>query len=37
LPAIVFTGIFVLNRPALEAEIAALVDQVHEVLGTGRD
>jgi hypothetical protein len=37
LPAIVFIGIFVLNRPALEVEIAALVDQVHEVLGTGRD
>ncbi|HEY5400677.1 MAG TPA: hypothetical protein VIL16_35355 [Trebonia sp.] len=34
LPAVVFTGVFVSSRPALESEIAALVDQVNEVLGT---
>jgi hypothetical protein len=34
LPAAAITGLLRYNRRALESEIAALVDQVNEVLGT---
>jgi hypothetical protein len=33
LPAAAITGLLRYNRPALESEVAALVDQVNEVLG----